>query len=115
MLFLLSPAKTLDYDTPVPRTVHIPTDLLLALDRRRFNALEEIFRFHGVYSNAKLKCDVPEFRCAMPYEEGVRRTVAYMDQHKKIAPFTSDPQEDHLVELWDRLTGEMAKFYLANP
>jgi hypothetical protein len=99
----------------VPRTVHIPTDLLLALDRRRFNALEEIFRFHGVYSNAKLKRDVPEFRCAMPYEEGVRRTVAYMDQHKKIAPFTSDPQEDHLVELWDRLTGEMAKFYLANP
>jgi nucleoside-diphosphate-sugar epimerase len=97
---------------PPPRLVHIPTDLLLALDRKRYSALEEIFRFHGVYSSAKLKRDVPEYRSAMPFAEGVRRTVAWMDQHKKIAPVASDPQEDRLVEVWEQL-GREAKDRLA--
>lgn len=94
---------------PAPRIVHIPTDLLLAVDRPRYAALEEIFRFHGVYSNAKLRRDVPEYRSAMPYEEGVRRTVAWMDEHKKIAAADSDPQEDRLVAEWDRLSRDMIK------
>jgi nucleoside-diphosphate-sugar epimerase len=94
---------------PAPRLVHIPTDLLLALDRKRYNALEEIFRFHGVYSSDKLKRDVPEYRSAMPYAEGVRRTVAHMDAHKKIAGFETDPQEDRLVVEWDRLGAELVK------
>ena len=94
---------------PAPRLVHIPTDLLLTLDRKRYSALEEIFRFHGVYSSDKLKRDVPEYRSAMPYAEGIRRTVAWMDQHKKIAPAGSDPQEDRLVAEWDRLSAELVK------
>jgi nucleoside-diphosphate-sugar epimerase len=94
---------------PPPRIVHVPTDLLLALDRPRYVALEEIFRFHGVYSSAKLKRDVPAYRPAMPFEEGVRRTVAWMDQHRTIAAADSDPQEDRLVEVWDRLTREAAQ------
>ena len=92
---------------PAPRLVHIPTDLLLALDRKRYSALEEIFRFHGVYSSAKLKRDVPEYRSAMPFAEGVRRTVTWMDQHNKIAPAESDPQEDRLVEVWEQLAREV--------
>jgi nucleoside-diphosphate-sugar epimerase len=94
---------------PPPRLVHLPTDLLLAIDRKRYAALEEIFRFHGVYSNAKLKRDVPEYRSATPYEEGVRRTVAWMDQHGKVAPLESDPLEDRLVAAWDRFSGDMVK------
>jgi nucleoside-diphosphate-sugar epimerase len=91
---------------PPPRLVHVPTDLLLAIDRPRFVALEEIFRFHGVYSSAKLKRDVPEYRCSTPYEEGVRRTVAWMDAHGKIVSADTDPMEDRLVERWDRFTAE---------
>ncbi len=94
---------------PAPRLVHIPTDLLLTLDRARYAALEEIFRFHGVYSSAKLKHDVPEYRSAMPYAEGVRRTVAWMDQHRKIAAADSDPQEDRLVAVWDQLSRDLQK------
>ncbi|MBS0664335.1 MAG: NAD-dependent epimerase/dehydratase family protein [Verrucomicrobia bacterium] len=86
---------------PEPRIVHVPTDFLLAVDRPRFSALEEIFRYHGVYSNAKVQRDVPEYRPAMPYEEGVRRTVAWMDRHGKIAPAESDPMEDRLVAAWE--------------
>lgn len=94
---------------PAPRIVHIPTDFLLALDRPRFVALEEIFRFHGVYTNAKLMRDVPEYRGATPYEEGVRRTVAWMDAHQKVVSADTDPFEDRLVERWDGFTAETVK------
>jgi len=99
---------------PVPRLVHLPTDFLLAVDRPRFAALEEIFRFHGVYSSAKLKRDVPEYRPAMPYEEGVRRTVAWMDRHGKIASADTDPMEDRLVAAWDKFSAETAKALAQN-
>ncbi|MEO6873302.1 MAG: NAD-dependent epimerase/dehydratase family protein [Opitutaceae bacterium] len=94
---------------PVPRIVHLPTDFLLALDRPRYAALEEIFRFHGVYSNAKLKRDVPEYRPAMPYEEGVRRTVEWMDQHNTIFSADTDPFEDRLVAAWDQFARDTVK------
>jgi len=93
---------------PEARIVHLPTDLLLALDRPRFVALEEIFRFHGVYANAKLKRDVPEYQPATPYEEGVRRTVAWMDQHGKVVSADTDPLEDRLVAWWERVARDAA-------
>jgi nucleoside-diphosphate-sugar epimerase len=41
--------------------------------------LVEIFQYHAAYSNAALKRDVPDYRDLLPWEEGVRRTVAWMD------------------------------------
>ncbi len=93
---------------PAPRLVHLPTDFLLALDRPRFVALEEIFRFHGVYSSAKLKRDVPEYNPATLYEDGVRQTVAWLDQHQKIAACASDPMEDQLVAAWEQFLANAA-------
>lgn len=93
---------------PAPRLVHIPTDLLVALDANRYAALDEIFRYHGVYSNTKLRRDVPEFVRATPYAEAVRRTVAWMDAHGKIAPAESDDFEDRVLAAWERLTREFA-------
>lgn len=91
---------------PAPRIVHIPTDLLLAIDRSRYGALAEIFRFHGVYSNAKLKRDVLEFRLTTPYEEGVRRTVAWLDRHRPVPASPEDAWEDRLIVAWERFTTE---------
>ena len=87
---------------PQPRIVHLPTDFLLAVDRARYTALEEIFRFHGVYANAKLKRDVPEFRLTTPFEEGVRRTVAWIDQHRPTLDLGTVSVEDRLIAAWDR-------------
>ena len=100
---------------PPPRLVHLPTDLLLAIDRPRYAALEEIFRFHGVYSSAKLKRVVPAYRTATPFEEGVRRTVAWMDQHGKVARVEDDALEDRLIAAWERFAGEAVKAFSPKP
>ncbi len=91
---------------PAPRLVHLPTDFLLAVDRRRYVGLEEIFRFHGVYANARLKRDVPEFRLTTPFEEGVRRTVAWLDRHRPAPTPEADALEDRLIAAWDRFVAE---------
>jgi nucleoside-diphosphate-sugar epimerase len=94
---------------PAPRIVHLPTDFLLAVDPKRYLWLEEIFRFHGVYSNAKLKRDVPEFRLATSYEEGVRRTVAWIDEHRKNSAPDNDALEERIITAWDRFSSETVK------
>jgi nucleoside-diphosphate-sugar epimerase len=94
---------------PAPRLVHLPTDFLLAVAPQRYVALDEIFRFHGVYSNAKLKRDVPEFRLVTPYEEGVRRTVAWIDRHQKNPAPEADALEDRLVAAWEKFSSETIK------
>lgn len=88
---------------PKPNIVHIPTDLLLSLERPQFEALAEIFRFHGVYDNQKLKRDVPEFSCPTSYEDGIRRTVAWMDEHKTIVSAETDPFADQLIPKYQTL------------
>lgn len=100
---------------PAPRLVHLPTDLLLAIDPHRYAGLAEIFRFHGVYSNAKLKGDVPEFRLATAYEDGVRQTAAWIDQHGKNAAPETDACEDRLVAAWDRFTAESVAVFAPKP
>lgn len=94
---------------PEPRIVHIPTDLLLALKHDRLQALEEIFRYHGVYSSEKLKRDVPEFRQKTPYAEGVRRTVDWLDTHHKITPAQDDDFVDRIVAQWEKFRGEFTE------
>lgn len=94
---------------PAPKIVHIPTDLLLTLKHERLQALEEIFRYHGVYSSEKLKRAVPEYRNSTPYEEGVRRTVEWMDAHKKIIPAEQDDFVDRIIAQWERLSGEFTQ------
>lgn len=91
---------------PAPRLVHLPTDFLLAVDPKRYGTLAEIFRFHGVYSNAKLKRDVPEFRLTTSYEDGVRQTVAWIDRHRKNLMPADDTLEDRLIAAWDRFRSE---------
>lgn len=101
---------------PSPKIVHIPSDVLVALDPARFAVLDEIFRYHGVYSNAKLRRDVPEFVNATPYAEAVRRTVAWLDAHGKIAAATSDDFEDRVLAWWNAsLTAAKSQLSSARP
>ena len=69
----------------------------------------EIFRYHGVYSSAKLRRDVPEYNPTTTYEDGIRQTVAWLDQHKKIEPAASDPFDDRLVGRWETFTRDTVK------
>jgi nucleoside-diphosphate-sugar epimerase len=60
------------------RVIFVPAKWLIAQDTKRFDFLAEITQFHGAYSSAKAKADVPEFRPSIELEAGARETFADM-------------------------------------
>ncbi|MBX7255060.1 MAG: NAD-dependent epimerase/dehydratase family protein [Candidatus Hydrogenedentes bacterium] len=60
--------------------------------------LREIFQYHAAYRNDRTKRDIPDFRDLLPWEEGVRRTVAWMDKANVHAPADKQPWIDELAD-----------------
>jgi nucleoside-diphosphate-sugar epimerase len=53
----------------------MPASWIIQHDPQRFSLLREITQFHGAYTSAKAKHDVPEFHCDIDYIEGARETL----------------------------------------
>lgn len=56
----------------------MPAEWIIKHDPQRFGLLREITQFHGAYSSAKAKRDVPEFQCTIDFPEGAKETLADM-------------------------------------
>ena len=92
---------------PPPRIVHIPTDLLARLVPQRARILVENFRFPNVFDTTAARTDLG-FRYTIPFLEGARRTVAWLDSgpdRRRAAD--ADPEYDRLLDLWERLGQRM--------
>jgi nucleoside-diphosphate-sugar epimerase len=78
--------------------VHISSDLIAAFDSHKLGSLIGDKVNSVVFDNSKIKRNVPEFECVVPWTEGVRRSVAW---------FEADPARqtiDHEAnQLWDRI------------
>jgi hypothetical protein len=53
----------------------MPAEWIVGHDPQRFGLLREITQFHGPYSSAKAKRDVPEFKCEIDFADGTRQTL----------------------------------------
>lgn len=93
---------------PPPRLVHIPTDLLLRVAPRRAWICAVNFSFNNIFDNTAARTDLG-FRYTVPFVEGVRRTVAWLDARGQIEDSDADPFEDRVVAAWERLGAEMAR------
>lgn len=75
--------------------VHVPTDLLLdVLPDALTGGLRTNFQYHVFHSCQKLMRDVPGFGIHISYEEGIRRTVAWMEEEG----LSANSDEDTLPE-----------------
>jgi nucleoside-diphosphate-sugar epimerase len=87
---------------PGPALVHIPTDLLLSALPRRAAVVAENFQFNNVFDNAAARQDL-DFRYTIPFAEGARRTVLWLDSKGWIVDSETEPYYDRLLAAWDRL------------
>ncbi len=87
---------------PKPQIVHIPTDLLVKLvpDRVYWTAVN--FQFSNVFDNTAAKNDLG-FRYTIPFKEGARRTVQWLEERGRIEDCANDPVYDWIIDLWERL------------
>lgn len=96
---------------PPPKLVHIPTDLLVKLDPVGASRLRENFFGNNIFDNSAARNDL-DFRYSVPWREGARRTVAWLDEHGKIEdsdqpPSDQRPHEDIILDAWEKLSAGM--------
>lgn len=84
---------------PVPRIVHIPTDILMKLDPLRYAIVGENFQFNNIFDNTAARTDL-NFRYTIPWAEGVRRMTGWLMANHRIDDSDQDPAEDRLIERW---------------
>jgi nucleoside-diphosphate-sugar epimerase len=85
---------------PPPTFVHIPTDVLASLGGRAFICRVN-FQYNNIFDNAEARRDL-EFRCTMPFAEGARRVVAYLQATGRISNSDDDPYDDRIIDTWRR-------------
>ena len=89
---------------PAPRFYHISTDMLLKMAPGRYPMLAEAHRFHPVYDSRKLRRDLPQFSHSVPFEEGIRRNVAWMDANPGLVPPSRHTDHDRWISRFEVLT-----------
>jgi nucleoside-diphosphate-sugar epimerase len=81
-----------------PDFLHVPSDGMVAADPDLLGTLWGDKVNSSVFDNSKLRSVVPEFKAVVPFEEGIRETVAWFDAD----PVRQEIDED-ANRLWDRV------------
>jgi nucleoside-diphosphate-sugar epimerase len=85
------------------RIVHVPSDLIAAYDPGSLGSLTGDKSNSAVFDNSKIKALVPDFRCTVPWSEGVRRALAW---------FEADPARQSIDEKFNDLCDRILSEYL---
>lgn len=93
---------------PEPTLVHIPTDLLGSVVPKAAEWCVENFHFSNIFDNTAARADLG-FHQTIPWVEGVRRTVAWLDERGKIESSDDYRFYDRLIGAWERLGAHMVE------
>jgi nucleoside-diphosphate-sugar epimerase len=63
--------------------LHVPSDFIARTVPRLAGTLHGDKKWSAVFDNAKIKRFVPGFRAAVPFREGIRRTVAWFEEDER--------------------------------
>ena len=86
---------------PKPRFVHIPTDLLVKIDPKKFWVTYNNFQGNNIFDNSAARRDI-DFYYSIPWIEGVRRTVSWLDDQNRIENSDDDSYDDKLITIWEK-------------
>ena len=89
-------------EAPMPTLVHIPTDLLGKIAPERARNCVENYQFNNIFDNSAAEADLG-FCYTIVFAEGIRRTLAWLDERDRIENSDDDPFEDQIIAAWERL------------
>ena len=95
-------------NAPNPTLVHIPADLMKQIAPKRFGISIDIFQYPSIFDNSAAINDLG-FAYTIPWVEGVRRTVAWLDARGKIENSDDDPFDDRVIAAWEKLGASMGQ------
>jgi hypothetical protein len=88
-------------DAPAPDLVHVPTELLARAAPERAGICAVNFQFNNIFDNAAA-CEDLGFEYTIPFIEGARRTVDWLEGHAGIADSDEDEQYERVLAAWLR-------------
>lgn len=93
---------------PEPALVHIPSDVLGQAVPQQASIVVENFQFNNIFDTTAARTDLA-FRYTVPWEEGVRRMVNWLDQHGRVENSDTDTFEDRLIEAWRQVETQLGQ------
>jgi nucleoside-diphosphate-sugar epimerase len=87
-----------------PRVVKVPTDFISQVAPQLTGTLKGDKAHPGVFDNSKIKRFVPEFRCRIPFRQGVRESVHWLRAHpnqQNLKP-ELDALIDKVIREWEK-------------
>jgi nucleoside-diphosphate-sugar epimerase len=87
-----------------PRMVHIPSDYIARMNPELGAPLLGERMYSQIYDNGKIRRLVPSFRTEITFNEGIRRSLAWLDTHPemKIIDKKTDSEFDRILALWTK-------------
>ena len=89
--------------------VYVPTETLREVAPQMSGGTYEIFEWPSIFDNGKLKRDTDYAGQTVSFEEGTRRTLAWLEENGKLKDSDGDDYEDRLVAAWREKTGELPR------
>lgn len=89
--------------------VYIPTETLREVAPGLAGGTYEIFEWPSVFDNGKLKRDTDYAGQTIPFREGARRTLAWLEANSRLKSSDGDDYEDRLIAAWRAKIGELPK------
>ena len=89
-----------------PHLIHIPSDLIALYDSHALGSLVGDKSNSVVFDNSKIKRFVKDYRCEVPWEEGVRRSLAWFEAHPEFQTI-----DEEMNSVWDRVIASYEKAF----
>jgi hypothetical protein len=80
------------------KLLFMPSPWIAAHDRKRFQLLDEITQYHGPYTSAKARREIPEFTCEIDFPQGAAETLADIRRRNSWRSCEADATYEAMVE-----------------
>jgi len=92
-------ARVLDV---TPKLVHVPSDVIARVDASRGMSLFGDKAYSTVFDNSKLKRVVVDFQSRVPFEVGIRRSIAWFEADPKRQRIDANAGVEKVLAAWTR-------------
>jgi len=82
---------------------HVPSDFVARVDARRGASLLGDKAWSLVFDNSKVRGLVPEFRATVPFAEGVKRSIAWLEADAARQSLQANATLEAVLEAWSRV------------
>jgi nucleoside-diphosphate-sugar epimerase len=93
-------------DAKAPKFVHIPTDVLVRMAPQEAMLTEVNFSYNNLFDNTAAREDLG-FRVTIPWVEGSRRVIKWLDENGKLEKSEDFPFYDRIIEEWQQAIGSL--------